>query len=213
MMLKMFSCADLSLSPLCWSTYWWILWFLCCFEYIAKHHRRVYIARVTEICVGRQGNVREKSAIFFLPAPWQPCTSFALSILSEFTIQHDRFFITFNYSSCLLISSFVLILLYLSPHPNYTEYLHKFVNRTSGAILRYCQTSNISCTLVLGFGATYIRGLTVVQYYTIMNTGMLRMAWNIHHDSELEKNKKASGHTLPSQARYEVSFGSILKKN
>ena len=36
MMLKTFSCADLLSRPLCWSIYWWIMWFLCGFEYIAK---------------------------------------------------------------------------------------------------------------------------------------------------------------------------------
>ena len=36
MMLKMFSCADLFLRPLCWSIYWWIMWFLCSFQCIAK---------------------------------------------------------------------------------------------------------------------------------------------------------------------------------
>ena len=38
-----------------------------------KNHHRVYIPTVTGICVGSQGNVREKSGIFFLPTPWQPC--------------------------------------------------------------------------------------------------------------------------------------------
>ena len=36
MMLKMFSCTDLFSRPLCWSIYWWMMWFLCGFEYIAK---------------------------------------------------------------------------------------------------------------------------------------------------------------------------------
>ena len=36
MMLKTFSCADLFSRPLCWNMYWWIMWFLCGFEYIAK---------------------------------------------------------------------------------------------------------------------------------------------------------------------------------
>ena len=35
-MLKMFSCADLFSRLLCWSIYWWIMWFLCGFGYIAK---------------------------------------------------------------------------------------------------------------------------------------------------------------------------------
>ena len=32
----------------------------------------VYIATVTGICVGSQGNVREMSGNFVLPTPWQP---------------------------------------------------------------------------------------------------------------------------------------------
>ena len=72
MMLKTFSCADLFSRPLFWSIYWWIMWFLCGFEYIAKNHHWVYIATVTGICVGNQGNVREKSGNFFLPTLWQP---------------------------------------------------------------------------------------------------------------------------------------------
>ena len=35
-MLKTFSCADLFSRPLCWSIYWWIMWFLCGLGYIAK---------------------------------------------------------------------------------------------------------------------------------------------------------------------------------
>ena len=35
------------------------MWFLCGFEYIAKNHHRAYIATMTGICVGSQGNVRE----------------------------------------------------------------------------------------------------------------------------------------------------------
>ena len=38
----------------------------------AKNHHSVYIITVTGICVGSQGNVREKSGNFFLPTPWQP---------------------------------------------------------------------------------------------------------------------------------------------
>ena len=72
MLLKTVSCAGLISGPLCWSIYWWIMWFRCGFEFIAKNHHRVYIATVTGICVGNQGNVREKSGIFFLPNPWQP---------------------------------------------------------------------------------------------------------------------------------------------
>ena len=69
MMLKAFSCADLFSRPLCWSIYWWIMWFLCGFENIAKNHHRVYITTVTGICVGSQGNVRNKSGIFFSANP------------------------------------------------------------------------------------------------------------------------------------------------
>ena len=47
--------------------------FLCGFGHIEKNHLRVYIATVTGICVGSQGNVREKSGNFCLPTPWQPC--------------------------------------------------------------------------------------------------------------------------------------------
>ena len=65
MMLKTFSFADLFPRQQCWSIYWWISWFLSGFEYIAKNHHRLYITTMTEICVGSQGNVREKSGIFF----------------------------------------------------------------------------------------------------------------------------------------------------
>ena len=68
MMLKTFSYADLFSRPLCWSIYWWMMWFLCGFGYIAKKHHRVYITTVTGISVGSQGKVRE----FFLPTRWQP---------------------------------------------------------------------------------------------------------------------------------------------
>ena len=71
--LKTFSCVDLFSRPLCWSIYWWIMWLLCVFEYIAKNHNRVYITTVTGIHICSQGNVREKSGIFLLPTPWQPC--------------------------------------------------------------------------------------------------------------------------------------------
>ena len=39
---------------------------------IAKNHYRINIMRVTGICVGSQGNVREKSGNYFLPTPWWP---------------------------------------------------------------------------------------------------------------------------------------------
>ena len=67
MMLKTFSCADLFSRPLCWSIYWWIMWFVCGFEYITKNHHR--IATVTGICVGSQGNDKEKSGNFFFASP------------------------------------------------------------------------------------------------------------------------------------------------
>ena len=73
MMLKTFSCADLFSRPLCWSIYWRIMWLLCGLECIAKNHHGVCIATVTGICVGSQGNVREKSGNVFLATPWQPC--------------------------------------------------------------------------------------------------------------------------------------------
>ena len=68
-------CADPFSRPQFWNIYWWIMWFLCGFEYIAKDHHRVYITTVTGIYVGNQGFVREKSGNFFLPTPWQPCWS------------------------------------------------------------------------------------------------------------------------------------------
>ena len=42
------------------------------FGIYCKNHHRIDIATVTGICVGSQGNVREKSGNFFLPTPWQP---------------------------------------------------------------------------------------------------------------------------------------------
>ena len=62
MMLKTLSCADLFSRPLCWSIYWWIMWFLCGFEYIAKNHHRVYCNSDWNLCWHSrkcQGKVRE----------------------------------------------------------------------------------------------------------------------------------------------------------
>ena len=69
MIFKMFSGADLFSRPLCWSNYWWIIFFLFGFEYIEKYLHMVYIATVTGICVGSQGNVRKKSGNFFSAKP------------------------------------------------------------------------------------------------------------------------------------------------
>ena len=64
MMLKTFSCADLFSRLLCWSIYWWMMWFLCGFEYIAKNHHRIYRDSDWNLCW-----MSGKSQIFFC----QPC--------------------------------------------------------------------------------------------------------------------------------------------
>ena len=37
-------CADLFSRPLCWSIYWWIMWYLCGFDYILQKFTTGYIS-------------------------------------------------------------------------------------------------------------------------------------------------------------------------
>ena len=55
--------------PLFWSIYWWMIWFIFGFEYIAKNQHMINIVTVTGICVGSQGKVRE---IFFCQTHGNP---------------------------------------------------------------------------------------------------------------------------------------------
>ena len=83
MMLKMFSCADLFSRLLCWSIYWWIMWFPCGFEYITKITTGYISQQWLELVFAV--NIREKSGNYFLPTPWQtyycyPCTLFITKV-------------------------------------------------------------------------------------------------------------------------------------
>ena len=74
-MMQTLFCADL-FSRLCWSNYWWIMWFLCGFEYIAISPQGIYRDSNWILCC-RQGNVRKESGVFSATL-WQPWPRFGV---------------------------------------------------------------------------------------------------------------------------------------
>ena len=54
------------------SIYWWVMWFRCGFEYVAKNHHSVYIYIYTYR--DSDWNLCWQSGNFFMPTPWQPCS-------------------------------------------------------------------------------------------------------------------------------------------
>ena len=121
MILKAFSCADLFSRPLCWSIFWWIMWFLCGLNILQKKYQYIYRYSDWNMCwqSGKcQGKVRE----FFSVNPVATLVGDPLSVTADRT---DDLYVSSGSDLCLVP---------YSPHPSSSSLRSDGDNMVIGSI-------------------------------------------------------------------------------